>query len=108
LFAIINSMLSTSIGRLRLIGFLEGISLLVLLFIAMPLKYFAGIPEVVTYTGWVHGLLFVLFMLAVFSIYLERDWPFGKLVLAFLAAFFPFGTFLFDAKLRREDVAGAA
>lgn len=98
-------MLRTSIGRLRLLGFLEGISLLLLLFIAMPLKYFLQMPAMVTYVGWVHGLLFVLFMIAVFTIYLERNWPFGKLVLAFLAAFFPFGTFLFDAKLRREDEA---
>lgn len=100
-------MLRTSIGRLRLLGFLEGISLLLLLFIAMPLKYFLQMPAMVTYVGWVHGLLFVLFMIAVFTIYLERNWPFGKLVLAFLAAFFPFGTFLFDAKLRREDEAAA-
>ncbi len=97
-------MLRTSVGRLRLIGILEGTSLLVLLFIAMPLKYMADQPLMVTYTGWAHGLLFVLFMLAAFMVYIERSWPFTKLLLAFLAAFFPFGTFLFDARLKKEDL----
>ncbi len=77
--------------------------MLVLLFIAMPLKYFADQPLMVKYTGWIHGLLFILFMLAAFNVYLKNKWPFSKLVLAFVAAFFPFGTFLFDAKLKKED-----
>ena len=97
-------MLRTSVGRLRLIGILDGTSLLVLLFIAMPLKYMADQPLMVPYTGWAHGLLFVLFMLAAFMVYIERSWPFTKLLLAFLAAFFPFGTFLFDARLKKEDL----
>ena len=96
-------MLNTSIGRLRIIGILEGISLLVLMGIAMPLKYFAGNPEPVRIVGWMHGILFVLFMLAVLVVYFQRNWPFKKLIFAFLAAFFPFGTFIFDAQLRREE-----
>ena len=96
-------MLSTSIGRLRLIGILEGISLLVLLGIAMPLKYIAGKPEAVKITGWIHGALFILFMLAVMIVYFQRRWPFKKVVLAFIAAFFPFGTFIFDAQLKKEQ-----
>ena len=101
-------MLNTSIGRLRIIGILEGISLLVLMGIAMPLKYFAGNPEPVRIVGWMHGILFVLFMLAVLVVYFQRNWPFKKLIFAFLAAFFPFGTFIFDAQLRREEkISGA-
>ena len=101
-------MLYTSIGRLRIIGILEGISLLVLMGIAMPLKYFAGNPEPVRIVGWMHGILFVLFMLAVLVVYFQRNWPFKKLIFAFLAAFFPFGTFIFDAQLRREEkISGA-
>ncbi|HEX2534918.1 MAG TPA: DUF3817 domain-containing protein [Chitinophagaceae bacterium] len=95
--------LSHPIGRLRLLGLLEGVSLLVLLFIAMPLKYAAGRPEMVRYVGWAHGLLFVLFMGAALTAYLGRNWPFKKLVLAFLAAFVPFGTFWFDRQLKREE-----
>ncbi|MEP7128906.1 MAG: DUF3817 domain-containing protein, partial [Chitinophagales bacterium] len=59
---------NTSIGRLRLAGITEGISFLVLLFIAMPLKYFADIPEAVKYTGWLHGLLFILYLVALANV----------------------------------------
>ena len=52
-------MLSHSIGRLRAIGMLEGVSFLVLLGVAMPLKYLAGMPAAVKIVGWVHGILFV-------------------------------------------------
>ena len=95
-------MLQTSIGRLRLIGMAEGTSLLVLLFIAMPLKYLAGKPGAVQVIGWLHGLLFVLFMLAVLVVYFQRSWPFKRLVFAFLAAFLPFGTFVFDNWLKKN------
>jgi integral membrane protein len=95
-------MLQTSIGRLRLIGMAEGTSLLLLLFIAMPLKYWAGKPEAVQLIGWLHGLLFVLFMLAVLIVYFQRSWPFKRLVFAFLAAFLPFGTFVFDNWLKKN------
>ncbi|TDH24233.1 DUF3817 domain-containing protein [Segetibacter sp. 3557_3] len=95
--------LSTNLGKLRAIGLAEGISLLVLLGIAMPLKYMAGKPEMVKIVGWLHGLLFVLFSLAVVIVYFQKRWPFKKLVLAFIAAFVPFGTFLFDKSLKQEE-----
>ena len=90
-------------GRLRLTGLAEGLSLLVLLFIAMPLKYWAGKPEAVKITGWIHGVLFVLFMAGILWAYNRWNWKFKTLVLAFLAAFFPFGTFLFDAWLKKQE-----
>ena len=96
-------MSGNSIRRLRMIGFAEGTSLLVLMFIAMPLKYFAGKPDAVKIIGWLHGFLFILFMLMVFIVYLQKKWPFKKLVFAFLAAFLPFGTFVFDAQLKKEQ-----
>ena len=91
------------IRYLRIVGFAEGTSLLVLMFIAMPLKYFAGKPEAVKIIGWLHGFLFILFMLMVFVVYLQKNWPFKKLVFAFFAAFLPFGTFIFDAQLKKEQ-----
>ena len=96
-------MFGNSIRRLRIVGFAEGTSLLVLMFIAMPLKYFAGKPEVVKITGWIHGFLFILFMLMFLNVFLQKKWPFKKLVFAFLAAFLPFGTFVFDAQLKKEQ-----
>ena len=70
-------MLSTPIGRLRLVGILEGISFLVLLGIAMPLKYLAGQPEAVKVVGWAHGALFVLYVGAVMQAALAHGWGVG-------------------------------
>ena len=82
---------------------IEGISLLVLLFIAMPLKYIWQQPMAVKIIGWIHGALFVLFMILAFRVYEQKSWPFKKLILAFVAAFLPFGTFVFDKKLKEEE-----
>ncbi|MCA9662201.1 MAG: DUF3817 domain-containing protein [Myxococcales bacterium] len=97
--------LQTTIGRLRLIGLLEGTSFLVLLGIAMPLKYLAGQPLAVKLVGWAHGALFMLFVLALFHAASDRDWPLKKMAAGFIAAVIPFGTFIFDANLRREAEA---
>jgi integral membrane protein len=96
-------MQTSSIALLRKVGLIEGISLLVLLFIAMPLKYIWGEPGAVKIVGWIHGVLFVSFMLLVLRVYDQQGWPFRKLVLAFLAAFLPFGTFVFDKQLKEEE-----
>jgi len=100
-----KNMLGNPIGRLRLIGIAEGLSLLILLGIAMPLKYMADQPEAVKYTGWIHGILFVGYVVAVLFMFYERNWSFKKVILACLAAFLPFGTFVFDAQLRKEEQA---
>src|SRR5215218_2485323 len=68
-------MKTNSVRLLRTVGLIEGISLLVLLCIAMPLKYVWHIPEAVKVVGWVHGVLFVLFMAVAFRVYEQRDWP---------------------------------
>lgn len=86
------------INYFRIVGYLEGTSFLVLLFIAMPLKYMAGQPEAVHYTGWAHGLLFILYCQAAATVTYKEKWPPGKAALAFLAAFLPFGPFVFDRK----------
>ena len=96
-------MQTTSIAVLRKVGILEGISLLVLLFVAMPLKYIWGEPIAVKIVGWLHGFLFVLFMLLVLRVYDQKSWPFKKVIYAFIAAFLPFGTFVFDKRLKEEE-----
>ena len=97
--------LRTSLGRLRLIGILEGISFLLLLGIAMPLKYAAGWPLGVKYVGWAHGLLFVLFVLALLHAALEHGWGLKRIATGFIASLLPFGTFLFDRQLKREELS---
>lgn len=99
-------MLRTPIQRLRTTGLLEGTSFLVLLGIAMPLKYLAGEPAAVRVVGWVHGVLFILFVAAVAEVTLARGWRWQRVLGALIAAVVPFGTFVLDARLRREE-AGA-
>jgi integral membrane protein len=93
-----------SMKRFRVIAIAEGISFLVLLFIAMPLKYFAGFPHAVMYAGWVHGILFIAFCIFLLLVKIKYDWSVKKSVIAFVASLLPFGTFVLDAKiLSREN-----
>ncbi|MCI0569856.1 MAG: DUF3817 domain-containing protein [Myxococcaceae bacterium] len=96
-------MLNTPTGRLRTIGWIEGASFLILLFIAMPLKYFAGMPLAVKWVGWAHGFLFVLYLMALGHAASEPGWTMRRISLALVASVLPFGPFVFDAHLRREE-----
>ena len=92
----------SSLSIFRKVAVLEGISYLLLLFIAMPLKYYADMPLAVKYTGWVHGLLFVLYAALFVLAWQEQKWKFGKAVLIFLASLLPFMPFVVDRKLKDE------
>ena len=93
----------STLHRFRLIAVLEGISYLVLLLIAMPLKYLAGMPLMVKYVGWAHGVLFVLYGLALLQVWITYRWSFLRTVWAFILSFIPLGTFWLDRQLRREE-----
>ena len=96
-------MLSTHIGRLRLVGMLEGLSFIILLFIAMPLKYCAGMPEAVSVAGMAHGVLFILFCTLLWYTAQKYEWSVRKAAIPFVAALLPFGPFVIDGRLRAED-----
>lgn len=98
-----NKFMTTALGRLRLIGLLEGLSYLFLLCIAMPLKYYFDQPLAVKYTGWAHGVLFVLYIAAVFQVAVQRRWSFMKGIWALVASLIPLGTFALDRQLVREQ-----
>jgi len=98
-------MLKTSIGRLRAIGLVEGVSFLLLLGVAMPLKYFAGIPQAVTIVGWLHGLLFIAFCIALTQAHQDAKWSAWRSATVVIAALLPFGPFVIDPRLREEDQA---
>jgi integral membrane protein len=89
-------------GRLSIIALLEGLSYIILLGIAMPLKYWADIPEAVSVTGAIHGLLFVLYVLAVANVTIAHRWSILKVLFAMAAAFIPFGNFLLERRLLRK------
>ena len=95
-------MIKTAVGRLRIVAFLEGMSFLILLGIAMPLKYMAGMPGAVSVVGMAHGILFVLYVLMAIRIRTELGWTMQQTALALIASVVPFGTFYADAKLFRE------
>ena len=91
----------------RKIAFAEGVSFLVLLLIAMPLKYFAGMPMAVTVVGGLHGLLFVAFVVMAWEVKREykKDW--GWLIKSFIASILPFGTFWMDNRQWKKEEAAA-
>lgn len=88
---------------LRIIGISEGISFLLLLMIAMPMKYFMQIPEAVKFTGWAHGLLFMVYIVAVLGCIEAMKWNWFKVLIALGASLLPFGTFVLDKELKRRE-----
>jgi len=95
--------IKTSIGRLRVIGFWEGVSFLVLLGIAMPLKYFAGHPGAVRVVGMAHGVLFLLYVWAAIQAAIDRNWTLRRTLIVLAASLLPAGPFVVDAKILKES-----
>ncbi|WP_077624104.1 DUF3817 domain-containing protein [Sediminibacillus massiliensis] len=91
-----------SLRLFRLLGIIEGTSLIVLLFIAMPLKYMADLPEVVTVVGSLHGFFFVLYILMIAFLTFKIRWAFKWVFSSVLVAFIPFGNYVLDYKLQRS------
>jgi integral membrane protein len=86
---------------LRLVGKIEGVSFLILLGVAMPLKYAAGLPIAVKIVGWAHGVLFIVFLLVLWGARRAAKLPIGLSAQVFLAALLPFGPFVIDRRLAR-------
>ena len=97
-----GSLLSSSVGRLRVVGLVEGTSFLLLLFIAMPLKYMMDQPAGVYWLGRAHGGLWLLYLMALVDAWLDRDWSLFKVAALFVASVLPFGPFIADRKLKGE------
>jgi integral membrane protein len=92
----------------RIIGLAEGISLLLLLFIAMPMKYFMGMPEAVKVVGWIHGILFMVYVGLLIIVQRTQRWSFVFLLGAFIASIVPFGTFILEKQLRKKESEAVA
>ena len=88
------------IRSLRIIGNIEGVSYLILLFIAMPLKYAYDMPAAVKITGMAHGLLFVAYCLLLAICMKRLSWKISFGIYLFIATVIPFGTFVTDRKLK--------
>lgn len=94
-----------NIKTLRWVGLLEGISFLLLLFIAMPMKYMFDNPILVKYVGMGHGVLFILFLVVLFAVCEKQKWTVQIFLMGLAASILPFGPFVFDAKLKKLENA---
>lgn len=92
----------TIVKVLRWTGLVEGVSYLLLVLVAMPLKYFLNQPAAVSYVGMAHGWLFLAYVALVIFAWIEMKWSFLRTVWLFVASLLPFGTFITDHQLRRE------
>jgi len=93
-----------TLSTFRKIAVAEGLSYILLVFVAMPLKYWAGLPLAVKYTGWAHGVLFMLYIVLLIMAWLEYKWNFKKVVLIGLASLLPFAPFWVDKKLKEDNL----
>lgn len=95
------SILSTELGRFRVVSLLEGLSYVVLMGVAMPMKYLGGDTTAVPLFGRVHGGLFVLFCLALASAASAERWSRKQTATAMIAALVPLGAFWLEHRIRR-------
>lgn len=84
--------------RFYIIGVAEAISFLLLLGVAMPLKYLAGMPMAVSIVGMAHGLLFMAYLYLAYDCWQTFKWPFSRFFLAGVASLLPLGPFWFHRK----------
>lgn len=82
----------------RFTALLEGLSYLLLLFVAVPIKYQLGDPSYVKLLGMPHGLLFVAYIVFAVFYKIEQQWPFKTFAIVLLGSIIPFGTFYVDKK----------
>ncbi|WP_413520658.1 DUF3817 domain-containing protein [Psychrobacter glacincola] len=92
----------TALKSLTIIGYLEGTSFLLLLCIAMPLKYMMDIPEGVKYIGMAHGILFIAYVIILIGSAIKIKMPLWAIPAGVLGSLLPFGPFIFDHLLKKN------
>ncbi len=95
--------MTTSINRLRVLCLIEGLSLVLLLGVAMPLKYLAAMPLAVRYVGMAHGLLWIALIILLTIVAWRHRWGLGRSAAVFVTSLLPFGFLLIDRRLRAWD-----
>ncbi|MEA1916361.1 MAG: DUF3817 domain-containing protein [Campylobacterota bacterium] len=100
---ILQNIHSDLIGKFRIIGFIEGISYLILLFIAMPMKYALGILAATKIVGMIHGILFIIFIILLMQAAQRYKFSTKDSVIFFIASLIPFGTFFTDKRLKELE-----
>ena len=90
--------LNQQIKLFKWVSILEGVSFLLLLFIAMPLKYIWDMPQMVQITGMFHGILFLTYILGAFYMFEPLQWNLRTLLIVCLSSVLPFGPFYVEKK----------
>ena len=93
--------------HLQLVSILEGISFLLLLGVAMPMKYMFDNPVLVPYVGMAHGVLFIAFLVVLLVVCQRMGWSLLVFVVGLLAAILPFAPFLFERWIAKKVAAEA-
>lgn len=96
-------MFSSALKRFRIISAIEGLSYLILVFIAMPIKYMGDNPYYVKIFGMAHGVLFVLFMISLFETKRKESWNTGFMFQLFVLSLIPFGAFLIENRVKPKE-----
>ncbi len=96
---LLSNVHTDGIGQFRIIGFIEGISYLILLFIAMPMKYMLGIAVATKIVGMIHGILFIAFLIILMQAAQKYNFSSKDSAIFFIASLIPFGTFFTDKRL---------
>ena len=96
-------MLSSALGRFRIISAIEGLSYLLLMFIAMPIKYIGENPYPVKVLGMIHGVLFIIFMISLFEAKIKQKWDTGFMFQLFVLSLIPFGVFIIEKKVKPKE-----
>ncbi|QSZ41575.1 DUF3817 domain-containing protein [Sulfurimonas aquatica] len=96
-------MIKESVKKFGLINSIEGYSYLILVFVAMPLKYLLGINEAVKVAGMIHGILFVLFCILLLQAWYTTKWAFKENIIFFIASLIPFGTLFTKNRIKSYE-----
>lgn len=98
----LNKSQNAMLKKLTIAGYLEGTSFLLLLGIAMPLKYMMGIPEAVRYVGMAHGILFIAYIAILLMVVNKIKTPLWAMPAGVIGSLLPFGPFIFDHLLKKH------
>ena len=99
--------MNRAVHFLRIVALLEAISYMLLVGIAMPLKYIWGQDKAVSVVGMIHGILFIIFCIALVRATISAKWPLSRAALLFMASLLPFGPFLLDKRMKQWEQQSA-
>ena len=97
-----------ALTRYRIMAYVTGVGLVLLVCVAMPLKYFADSPGMVHVIGMLHGYLYILYIIATFDLGSRRRWPLLKMLLVMLSGTIPFAVFFVEHRIVKEELARTA